>query len=406
MSKRHITEQKRLLMESVRTGLPLSEVLSSAGWTYDDLRYRQDAPFEDREKQPLGLSDVRLESADIPFVSFFSGCGGMDLGFEAAGFEQLASFEFNELFCRTIKHNRPSHRVFGLPGSQGDVSDRPAIEQVLDGLIGTQPFDGVFHGGPPCQPFSIAANQRFAKWGDNFKRVGFDHPTSGNLLFDYIHYIKRYLPRAFLIENVPGLGTVDDGSQLSKAMSQLRRQGYHVAEPSVVNAADYGIPQERKRLIVVGWRDLGTFRLPGAHSRRIQCIDALSPDLRNAGNHVTRLHKAQSVLRYMELRAGERDHHGRCDRLDPSRPSKTIIAGGTGGGGRSHLHPLIPRTLSVRECARLQTFPDDYEFLGPSARQFTQVGNAVPCMLAFYLAERMREQFTSYSGALPERVAI
>lgn len=78
---------------------------------------------------------------------------------------------------------------------------------------------------------------------------------------------------------------------------------------------------------------------------------------------------------------------GRVDRLDPAHPSKTIIAGGTAGGGRSHLHPYIPRTLSVRESARIQTFPDNYEFLGPVARQFTQVGNAVPPVLAAQLAD-------------------
>ena len=91
----------------------------------------------------------------------------------------------------------------------------------------------------------------------------------------------------------------------------------------------------------------------------------------------------------MELGPGDRDHHGRCDRLDPALPSKTVIAGGTGGGGRSHLHPVTPRTLSVRECARLQTFPDDYVFLGPTARQFTQVGNAVPPLLAYRLADEL-----------------
>ena len=92
------------------------------------------------------------------------------------------------------------------------------------------------------------------------------------------------------------------------------------------------------------------------------------------------------------LAYGRRDKLGRVDRLDPALPSKTVIAGGTNGGGRSHLHPLIPRTLSVRECARLQTFPDDFLFLGPSARQFTQVGNAVPPRLAAQVGEAIRRQ--------------
>jgi DNA (cytosine-5)-methyltransferase 1 len=95
----------------------------------------------------------------------------------------------------------------------------------------------------------------------------------------------------------------------------------------------------------------------------------------------------------MNLEYGARDQRGRVDRLNPILPSKTVIAGGNSGGGRSHLHPYIPRTLSVRESARIQTFPDEYEFLGPSARQFTQVGNAVPPVLAAQLADSIKKSF-------------
>jgi len=98
-------------------------------------------------------------------------------------------------------------------------------------------------------------------------------------------------------------------------------------------------------------------------------------------------------MRYMELSYGERDQMGRVDRLDPLSPSKTVIAGGTKGGGRSHLHPEVPRTLSVRECARLQSFPDDYEFVGTSGRQFTQVGNAVPPVLAAQIGKSILRSF-------------
>ena len=93
------------------------------------------------------------------------------------------------------------------------------------------------------------------------------------------------------------------------------------------------------------------------------------------------------------LNYGERDKLGRVDRLDPNLPSKTVIAGGSSGGGRSHLHPYIPRTLSVRECAQIQTFPDDYIFKGPVARQFTQVGNAVPPVLGSQLGTAIFKSF-------------
>ena len=93
----------------------------------------------------------------------------------------------------------------------------------------------------------------------------------------------------------------------------------------------------------------------------------------------------------MKVGYGKRETLGRVDRLDPTLPSKTVIAGGTRGGGRSHLHPEIPRTLSVRECARLQSFPDDFVFCGSPARQFTQVGNAVPPVLAAQLGKILME---------------
>lgn len=120
---------------------------------------------------------------------------------------------------------------------------------------------------------------------------------------------------------------------------------------------------------------------------------ALRRSLKGVANHEPREHKPESLLRYMILKYGQRDHLGRVDRLDPCLPAKTVIAGGTKGGGRSHLHPHIPRTMTARESARLQTFPDDYIFLGPSARQFTQVGNAVPPVLAAQLGDCIFRSF-------------
>ncbi|MDD4026338.1 MAG: DNA cytosine methyltransferase, partial [Kiritimatiellae bacterium] len=165
-------------------------------------------------------------------------------------------------------------------------NDPDAVISALEAFGISQNFSGVFHGGPPCQSFSIAANQRFSK------PLGKCFPSG-----------------------------------------------------CVFTSSLDGVP-----------------------------------------NHVTREHNVKSIERYMRLGFGKRDKLGRVDRLDPFRPSKTIIAGGTGGGGRSHLHPYIPRTMSVRECARLQTFPDKHFFTGPVARQFTQVGNAVPPVLAYEIA--------------------
>lgn len=392
---RKCAQQMKLLGRAERSGEPLSAVLQMAGWTYDDLVYERSHARTWKASAPLTLDSARIPETGVPAVSFFTGCGGMDLGLEAAGYRQVAAFEINELFCKTLRRNRPKWRVFGPPTHSGDVSKFEEVAAVLDGLIPT-PFEGLFCGGPPCQPFSIAANQRFAKWGDNFKRIGFAHEKNGNLLFHFIRLITTFQPRAFIIENVPGLRDLDGGEQLDEAIRQLQGSGYKVEEPFVLDASAYGIGQQRQRLFVVGNRLGLSFKRPSPANFAVTAGSVLNGRAPEAPNNETREHKAESILRYMKLDYGQRDQLGRVDRLDPALPSKTVIAGGTNGGGRSHLHPEIPRTLSVRESARLQTFPDDYVFVGPTARQFTQVGNAVPPVLAAQLGLSVYESYFNH----------
>ena len=384
--------QAKLLTRAVSSGEPLSVILRNAGLSYDDLVYERSKTGRRSVGAPLSLERLVQPENGVPIVSFFTGCGGMDLGLEAVGFGQVASFEINDLFCSTLRHNRPDWRVFGPPDHSGDVSNFEDVASVLRKLI-PSPFEGLFVGGPPCQPFSIASNQRFAKWGENFKRTGFAHEKNGNLLFDFVRLIVKFKPRAFIVENVPGLRDLDGGEQLSEAVKMLESAGYKVEEPFVLDASHFGIAQQRQRLFVVGNRAGLSFTRPQPAVAWVGAGSALTHGSLNAPNNETREHKAESILRYMRLDYGERDQLGRVDRLDPGLPSKTVIAGGTKGGGRSHLHPEIPRTLSVRESARLQTFPEDYVFLGPTARQFTQVGNAVPPVLAAQLGTSV---FRSY----------
>lgn len=365
--------------------IQLNDSLKHYGYTFDDLIYDESHKKQWDGPKPKTLVDYEAKSNGIPFVSFFTGCGGIDLGFEAAGYKHVAAFEFNELFCKTLRKNRPDWKVYGPPTHSGDVSNVNEVVKTLEKIIPIG-FEGMFVGGPPCQPFSIASNQRFSKAGDNFKRVGFEHETNGNLLFDYVSIIKHFNPLCFLIENVPGLRDLDGGEQLSEAIRELKEMGYVVDEPKVLNAADYGIPQFRERLFVIGSRSGYSPTYPESFNIHYGAGSVLGRCQGNAKNTETRVHKLSSIQRYCKLGYGQRDQLGRVDRLDPCIPSKTVIAGGTNGGGRSHLHPEIPRTLSVRECARLQTFPDDYVFVGSTARQFTQVGNAVPPVLAAQLA--------------------
>ncbi len=392
LTNTRIREQLKLLEKAERTDEPLTKVLANADWSYDDLIYENSRTRLYRANFPPVLDEFRLEGQPIPMVSFFSGCGGMDLGLEAVGYHHVAAFEINELFCKTLRRNRPNWNVFGPPTHSGDVSRFDDIAEALTSLVQT-PFEGLFVGGPPCQPFSIAANQRFARWSDDFKRVGFLHEKNGSLLFDFLRLIIEFRPQAFVIENVSGLRSIDNGAQLAMAVEQLQINGYHVEEPFVLNAAHYGVPQQRLRLFIIGTRGRSVFNRPVPRAESISAGSILDSGIAKLLNSETREHKAESILRYMRLDYGRRDQLGRVDRLDPSLPSKTVIAGGTGGGGRSHLHPEIPRTLSVRECARLQTFPDNYVFIGASARQFTQVGNAVPPALAAQIGRSVWESY-------------
>lgn len=386
-----INRQLSILKNCIESNKPLASGLKSHNLTYDNLQYQISHRPKLIDSRCYTLSDFTQPANGIPVVSLFSGAGGLDLGFEAAGFSHSLLVEKNNLFCETLKLNRPQWKV-----EPGDVSDTDSMIGLLSKQIGcTDMFEGVFIGGPPCQPFSIASNQRFNKNGENFKRTGFAHVTNGNLLFKYIELIKHFKPRVFLIENVPGLIDVDGGEQLEHAYRELEKSGYQTHDPLILKANHHYVPQQRTRLFIVGSRINKDFNPPKPTPRSLSVGPVFELPLDGVANHVTRHHSAESIMRYMMLDYGNRDKLGRVDRLDPLVASKTVIAGGSSGGGRSHLHPYIPRTISVRECARIQTFPDQYVFTGPVARQFTQVGNAVPPILGAQMAQAIYKSFYS-----------
>lgn len=386
--KLDLNTQNTILKKSIDTGVKLEDVLSDNGLTYEDLRYNDSFIEKKHISHPSMITLDNIVPLDpvIPAVSFFSGAGGLDIGFRYAGFNNVVSIEHTELFCNTLRFNNPDKFIIGPPEYRGDISDKATIAQILRANNIERPFNGVFHGGPPCQSFSIAASQRFNKNGENFKRKGFDDIEKGMLLFDYIWFIKEFRPLAFLIENVAGITEFDSDNRIGNALDDLRNIGYTIQEPKIFDTAFYDVPQHRKRWIVLGIRGEVPIDYPQPAKEPLCCEEVFNKTLDHIENHVTRMHKAESVMRYACLMPGGRDRLGRVDRLDPGKPSKTVIAGGVKGGGRSHLHPYIPRTISVRECARLQTFPDNYVFTGTTARQFTQVGNAVPPMFAYKLA--------------------
>lgn len=331
-------------------------------------------------------------------ISLFAGCGGIDLGLKWAGIETIAAVELKEYAAQSLRANSPKTYVFGPPYSDGDVRNITAT-MIREATNYYGEID-LLSGGPPCQPFSIAAGQRFGKDDERYKRLGNENKEFGDLLPEYVRLVQELQPRVFLLENVEGLLAWNEGEYLRVSLAPLLDE-YTISAPKIIDAADYGVPQRRKRLILIGTRVTNKSpELPPATNGEdslflhpyTTVLQALNGIIEGMENHEIRQHKPETIARYERLNYGERDKKGRVDRLHPHQPSKTIIAGGDKGGGRSHLHPILPRTLSPRECARLQTFPDDYIFLGSTARQFTQIGNAVPPLLAYKIGRYIVEE--------------
>lgn len=327
----------------------------------------------------------------LKHLSLFAGCGGIDLGFRWAGIETIAGVEIKQFACDTLKKNHPAIKVFGPPECEGDV--RRFNADVLREMIGDTEID-IISGGPPCQPFSVAAAQRFYKDDERYKRKGDKDDEKGNLLPEYIRIINEIRPKVFVIENVAALISWNDGKFLSESLKALDSD-YVYSIPCAVHAHLFGVPQYRERMIIIGTRVKDKLPLFNDDTIKLDKVftveDALREFPEKPLNHQLRAHTQETIERYSRLKFGERDHKGRVDRLDPNLPAKTVIAGGENGGGRSHLHPYLPRTTSPRECARFQTFPDDFELCGTMSRQFTQVGNAVPPLLAYFIASYIKQ---------------
>ncbi|WP_218124338.1 MULTISPECIES: DNA cytosine methyltransferase [Nitrosospira] len=286
-------------------------------------------------------------------LDLFAGCGGLALGFEAHGFETLG-FEMDADCCATYRLN--------LKGDCINVklistSDFPKAEVVI--------------GGPPCQPFSVGGNQM----GIQDSRDGF--PT-------FIRAVQRAKPDLWMFENVRGL-MYRNKRYLIEIMQELESLGY-VVECELLNAVDYSVPQNRQRVIVVGHR--GGFRFPAKHSKRITAGEAL-------GESVLQAHENSKFLTpQMDLYVAKYERASKCINprdLHLDRPSRTItcrnLAGATGDMQRVRLEDGRRRRLTFREAARVQSFPDWFEFAGGETSVFKQIGNAVPPMLAFNLAE-------------------
>ena len=353
--------------------------------------------FRRNPDQVLGAAKVRptrkrtASPKSLTALSLFSGGGGLDLGFSAAGFKVRCSNDIDAHSCETLVLNSGRRPFYDHAHSIAtDIRKITAAELLQQANLHAGEIDIVL-GGPPCQAFSVFG-----------QRKGLDDPR-GNLVWEYLRIIKEVNPRAFLFENVSGLKSIHGGKLYHQILEELTACGYMVSAHTY-QVADYGIPQFRERVFFIGSRDghevppmlpsHGPFIGASPHRTAGEALRLLREPAHRTSkvpNHTGRKHSERIVSRYTDLAFGERDPKTRINKLNPERPSFTIIVGSDKGGGKGHVHPYTPREVTPRESARMQTFPDWWEFHGTGRHVIRQVGNAVPPLFAAQLAEHVKK---------------
>ena len=305
-------------------------------------------------------------------ISLFSGCGGMDLPFHKAGFKVVWAIDSNKYACKTFSRNI------------ADVIINDSIENID---IAQVPEAEICIGGFPCQDFSLI-----------WKRPGLEG-TRGNLYTYFLDFVNKKKPKAFVAENVKGLLSANNYQAIKQIISDFESiaPGYLV-KPKLYNFADYGVPQFRQRVLLVGIRmDTGfnfvhpqpeygqnrkkPYRTAGEALKNVEAVLDNNKHHKIQTRTVEILNRIQPGGNFADIPKdspyyvkGMISHVYR--RIHPDKPSSTIIAGG--GGGTWGYHYLEPRSLTNRERARLQTFPDDFVFEGSTTEVRRQIGNAVP----------------------------
>lgn len=341
----------------------------------------------------------------------FCGCGGISAGFQDAGYDLLFG----------IDHDLPSLNTYETNFGRGkaafiDLFDAKYLELIEDRINQTGHKLDVVVAGPPCQGFSLTGPRNF------------DDPRN-QLYLSVFGVVEKFKPKAFLIENVKGMKAMYGGSVVKEIILRFSKLGYSVTEPIIITAADYGVPQIRERLFIIGVRkEFESFSFPKpTHfpSTYVSCEDAIGDlqsresefgkecdeykslpksdyqiYIRNGStallNHVATKHSelVKAVIRlvpegknHKALPPGvgeSRKFNEAWTRYHSKKPSKTIDT-----GHRNHFHYKWDRVPTVRENARLQSFKDTFKFVGVRTQQNKQVGNAVPPLLAYCLGKQL-----------------
>lgn len=323
-------------------------------------------------------------------IELFAGAGGLALGVEKAGFKTLGLVEFNKDACDTLRANRPKWNVICDDIANISGQDLEQIFHVKKGEL------DLLSGGAPCQAFSYAG-----------KRLGLED-ARGTLFYHYAVFLEELQPKMFLFENVRGLLTHDGGKTYRTILDIFEKAGYEI-QKAVLNAWDYGVAQKRERLITIGIRrDLEgkiKYTFPQKHDYKPVLRDVLQDVPESVG-----VPYGESKRRIFELVPPggywrdidpeiakaymkscwnmEGGRTGILRRLSMDEPSLTVLTSPS-QKQTERCHPLEARPFTVRENARCQSFPDEWEFCGSVMSQYKQVGNAVPVNLAYEVAKEI-----------------
>ena len=348
-------------------------------------------------------------SKQLKAIDLFSGCGGFSYGFQQAGFHVLLGVDNSDVSLKTFKKNHDNSKTLLL-----DLHEDESIDEIVQN-IGDNEID-VIIGGPPCQGFSLTGTR--------------NEKDERNTLFTAMFKLSSKInPKAIIIENVPGLLNLYGGKPKKEILRLCEEHGYN-CNPKVLYAPDYGVPQIRKRVFFVALRkDLGVFEFPDKilnEDQYVGCEEAIGDlpdlefdlgeneseynkkpkteyqksmrnDMKTLHNHVGTKHTEHVIDVISQVPEGgnhkdlplgvgdSRKFNEAWTRYHSKKPSKTIDT-----GHRNHFHYKWNRVPTVRENARLQSFPDNFIFVGNKTQQNRQVGNAVPPLLGKVLAEQLK----------------
>ncbi len=325
-------------------------------------------------------------------IELFAGAGGLALGIEKAGFEAVALVEFDKDAVDTLRCNRPKWPVI-----HDDIANISCLNLEEYFKIKKGQLD-LLSGGAPCQAFSYAG-----------KRLGLDD-ARGTLFYHYAMFLEKLQPKMFLFENVRGLLTHDKGRTYKTMLSIFEREKYTIKQ-KILNAWNYGVAQKRERLITIGVRndlkDKVVFDFPEPYKYRPVLRDILMDCPQSVGTAYSEYKQRifelvppggywrdiqeDTAKEYMKsCWHMEGGRTGILRRLSLDEPSLTVLTSPS-QKQTDRCHPLEARPFTVRENARCQSFPDDWQFCGSTGQQYKQVGNAVPVNLAYEIGKKIRE---------------